>query len=159
VKKTIIALTLVIAIALTLAVTIPTFAYNNNPTTTITGIIAPAIDVSVSSTAFTLSGMVPGGTGTGSVTVTVKSNDVWSLVAKSDSTDGKMYVGTVGTTPLATVLSVNGAAMTSAGTAITPTTHGVTEGTPVTAAFTQPVLWTDAAATYTMVVTFTGSNP
>lgn len=158
-KKTIIALTLVVAIAIALSITIPTFAAApvNPDTTTITGNVQAAIDVSAPAD-FSMD-LTPGLTTTASKTVAVKCNkDGWDLTASAST--GYMVTGG---TPLQKALYVE-----DYNNALQPLTSPVqladavdkTGGTAenIAADFSQETTWDDAYGTYTILVTFTGTT-
>jgi hypothetical protein len=171
VKKTIIALTLVIAIALTLAVTIPAFATGTgtttaHETTTITGTVAQAIEV----TAPTTSGFGTFSNGANALTTTagdVKCNFNWQLVvrdANQGTNKGHMISGsnflaaelligaTIGGTSLPSPLTAGAADGVTISTGVPTAATAINFGASQTVA-----QWTDAAGLYTITIDFVGS--
>lgn len=166
-KKTIIALTLVIAIAIALSLTIPTLAATSD-TTTITGTIAAAIDVTAPETIDAMV-LVPDETTTSEeVSLTVKCNKPgWSLTASANNS-GVMKSPTVG--DLSQPIYITGGAVTNQSLANPKTL--VAQSTTVapsstiganlftgTVTFQQSAQWDDEAADdYVIVVTFAGAT-
>ncbi len=164
-KKTIIALTLVVAIAIALSITIPTLAANTGTdVTTITGHVKSVIEVSPAISSIPLGDLTPGGTNPaviGSTTVTVKCNTAWTLAAADTTTatpaKGHMISGTASLhNALLVTVPVSG---DLTGTSLAITSGGHTSGTDTLVTFSQTPDWSDAPATadYTMTVTFTGT--
>jgi hypothetical protein len=79
-KRTVILLSLIFALAIALSVSIPTLAAN---TTTVSGTLAGKVEITTPPvTSYTFTGGLPG-TDPAAVTVTVKSNQGWSLTAQA----------------------------------------------------------------------------
>ena len=159
-KKTIIALTLVVAIAIALSVTIPALAATSSATTIITGRVDQVIEVTASPDTINTWDLTPATgdmTESSTVTVAVNSNAAWTL--KAQDLTGSGHTGyLVSTSPAANLsspITVNGSVLTSDVT-LTP---GARPGASQPVTLTQAKSWSDVPSTsYTITVTFVASN-
>ena len=165
-KKTIIALTLVIAIALTLAVTIPTLALTSGTdVVTITGTVNSLIEVSPATNTIALGDLTPSGSllaVNGTTTVTVKCNAGWTLKATDTTspTAGIGYMTNGSTAHLTNYLIVSGPSGTGPlATALTLNSGTKTASTATVVNVSQTPSWSDAPGSYTMNMTLTGTTP
>ena len=163
-KRTVIILSLIFALAIALSVSIPTLAAAPNPiaNTTITGKVPKAIDVSATASAIlTPENILPGVESSAAVTVTVSSNYGWKLYVKG-SDSGKMHRSSAATTLLHQYMKVAGDDLLK--TDLTGADQQLDSGATVkagvnTATFYQTGDWDDTVADdYTITITFTGTN-
>jgi hypothetical protein len=167
-KRTVIILSLIFALAIALSASIPTLALQTDTgTTTITGTIKGNIDITANSASATITGMDPGVPKDSSVvSVTVKSNKAgWTLDVEENGVtpDGKM-AGTLTPFPaLTNELYVKGGDIAIA-ESILGAPQLVESGAKSVANtigdiyFVQTADWLDdAALTYTITVVFTAT--
>jgi hypothetical protein len=161
-KRTVVILSLIFALAIALSASIPTLA--ETTTTTISGTVQSAITVSVTTSPEDLSTIIPGGsdatTGTGVVTVICNDKDGWTLTASDARTaPSPVAVGHLddGTAALFNQLKLNGTSLESAVPLANTTSKTPKTGTPTNVTFTQTPDWGDAAGDYSIVVTFTAT--
>ena len=168
-KKTIIALTLVVAMAIALSVTIPTLAATSGTdVVTITGTVTTGIEVTPTTATIALSSLSPVSPLTavnGTTTVTVKCNGAWTLKA-TDTTTGSTSLGhmmATGPLYLTNYLSVSsngsGSPTGNLATALQLNSGAHTSGTSTLVTVSQLPDWADAAGSYTMTMTLTGTTP
>lgn len=165
-KRTVIILSLIFALATALSVTIPTLAASDTGTTTITATMATAIDVTAPAN-FALGALVPDqATNSSAKTVTVKCNKAgWDLTV-SDERITPISKGHMddGTTALTNALTAKGGDQTSyapLSSAVTLKSSGSRGSTDITdVLFQQNTVWGDDSSigTYTITVTFTGTT-
>ena len=158
-KRIVIILSLIFALAISLSVTIPALADTPSGTTAITGSLATHVEISVPA-GFALPELIPGQDSTSAVkTVTVNCNKAnWTLAVKEDSGDGKMSDGG---NILANALKIKGGDVGSY-TALSGTDLKLKDanGAKGTVAvdniyFQQSTTWDDVAGSYAITVTFT----
>jgi hypothetical protein len=164
-KRTVIILSLIFALAIALSASIPTLAATG--TTQVTGSISAVVEITVPTGAVALGDLSPNdllSPKTDTKIVTVKSNKNWTLTA-ADTTSPTSYKGYLttsgGTVHLTNVLSVSapGHSGDLTGTSLSLNSGAKTSGTPTTVTFSQTPSWDDETeGAYTMTVTFTASN-
>lgn len=165
-KRTLIILSLIFALAIALSASIPTLASNTDTgTTIITGTIKGSIDITANTPTATITGMDPEvmKESTTPVSVTVKSNKAgWKLTVKEDSGgDGYMSNGSV---ILANPLMVKGGDLGTTLTSIVGGPELENNGAKGTAEIISPIIFAqnaswadDAALTYSITVVFTAT--
>lgn len=156
-KRTTIILSLIFALAIALSVSIPTLAAESG-TTTVTGALAPKIDVTApSGFALTLDPAASPATGTATAGNVKANKDGWTVTVTGDH--ASMYSATL-VDGLDADFQVNiGSGLVDIDTAPTLTgskTGG--SGVSIPLSVSQAVSWDDEAASdYQIVITFTGS--
>jgi hypothetical protein len=162
-KRTVIILSFIFALAIALSASIPTLAATDTKTTTITGTLGGAIEVTAPGD-FVIGTLTPDQLTNSSVkTVTVKCNKAWSLTV-ADKRGSPVLAGHMddGTHALTNALTVKGGDQ-SGYTALsaTPVTLKASGNPGVNSIndiyFQQDTEWTDDASvgSYTITVTFT----
>ena len=156
-KRTVILLSLIFALAIALSVSIPTLAASSD-NTTVSGNLGAKIEVTApSAISLTLDPNASPATGTSATPGSVKSNRAWTVTVTGDETT--MYSQAAPTTKLAAPFQVNlGSGLVDISTA--PTCTGAkTSGTSITLSVSQAVSWLDdPASDYQIVLTFAGTN-
>lgn len=157
-KRTVIILSLIFALAIALSVTVPTLAATDTKTTTVSGTVPTQIEVTAptSITGLNLDPASSPATGSSGTPGNVKSNKAWTLNA-SDTTNGGYMKN--GATPLGAKLQINvagnGLVNADAGQIVTGS-KGASNS--ISFAISQAVGWSDDPGSYSITITFAGSN-
>jgi hypothetical protein len=168
-KRTVIILSLIFALAIALSVGIPSLAATSGTdVVTITGHVNAVIEVSPTTNTIALGDLTPSAPltpVTGTTTVTVKCNAGWTLTATDTTTPtagiGYMTNGAVAHLTNYLIVSSNGGGSPSGNLAspliLNTGTH--TSGTATLVTVSQTPDWADAAGSYAMTMTLTGTTP
>jgi hypothetical protein len=165
-KKTVILLSLIFALAIALSASIPTLAASTSSSTTISGTVNTVMEVSTTSVNLgdlTPVGVTPTAITNSATSVTVRCNKVgWSLMA-TDISGYPTYLGHMtasgGTLGLANALSLTatGSSGTLDASGVTLVTSGARGGGSTSLTYSQLPSWQDLAGSYTMTIQFTGT--
>jgi hypothetical protein len=157
-KRTVIILSLIFALAISLSVSIPTLAVSD--TTTISGTLAPKIVVTAASDISSIA-LVAGATATGSSGTggSVSCNKPWSITISDEKTsnDGYMTSATATKTALDSPfqIDVEGAGLVNAATGVTLSAQAKPGNSDISLAYSQPVSYSDdPAIDYTIDIIF-----
>lgn len=154
-KRIVIILSLIVALVIAFSASIPTLAANDSKPTTVSGTVPTMIEVTApSGLTLTLDPSIGWATNTSASNGNIKSNKDWTLTVSNSS--GYMMNGS---TPLYDQLRINvaGQGLKNASPGDT-VTGGKGASHPISFAVNQSVAWTDDPGSYSITITFAGSN-